>query len=300
MKHIKINVLSLVLSLMSVLILVGCKKDKQENSVKGIYIVPTSRAASETYNINFSSTPQLISYAAGLPQSASANVQVSFSVDAGLITAFNSANKTTYSTLPAASVKLETGSTTISSGKIVSSKDNIVINSLLLNPDITYLLPVKISSVSGGDISLNSSIPVKYFVIKVKSPYEGNYTSNGWFYHPSSARAINGLAKSLTKTGAFSVSVDLGDLGASGYKAILTVDPATNNITISDAPAAAGTPYTMFTSGLPTTDPGYTAAWTGSANCNNKYDPATKTFYVRYGYMGSGGWRITEEAIKMN
>ncbi|MEO8416647.1 MAG: hypothetical protein ABI472_23480 [Ginsengibacter sp.] len=56
----------------------------------------------------------------------------------------------------------------------------------------------------------------------------------------------------------------------------------------------------MFTSGLPATNPGYTPQWSGSASCNNTYDPASKTFYVRYGYLGSNGWRVTEEAIKLN
>jgi hypothetical protein len=130
--------------------------------------------------------------------------------------------------------------------------------------------------------------------------YEGTYTSNGYFYHPSSPRAITNLVKSVLTSGPNSVIVDLGDLGSSGYTAIFTIDPATNNVTITPAPGAAGTPYTMFTSGLPSTNPGYTPQWAGSAACNNTYDPATKTFYVRYGYMGGTGWRITEEAIKMN
>ena len=56
----------------------------------------------------------------------------------------------------------------------------------------------------------------------------------------------------------------------------------------------------MFTSGLPTFNPGYVSAWADASKCNNTYDPATKTFYVRYGYLGGNGWRVTEEAIKSN
>ncbi|SDS92336.1 hypothetical protein SAMN05216490_2100 [Mucilaginibacter mallensis] len=130
--------------------------------------------------------------------------------------------------------------------------------------------------------------------------YEGPYTSNGYFYHPSDPRAITNLVKSVLTSGPNSVIVDLGDLGSSGYQAVFTIDPATNNVTITAAPGAGGAPYTMFTSGLPTTNPGYTPQWAGSAACNNTYDPATKTFHVRYGYLGSTGWRVTEEAITMN
>jgi hypothetical protein len=136
--------------------------------------------------------------------------------------------------------------------------------------------------------------------LPVINKYEGTYTSNGYFYHPSSPRDITNLVKSVLTSGPNSVLVDLGDLGSNGYQAEFTIDPATNKVTITAAPGAGGAPYTMFTSGLPTTNPGYTPQWAGSASCNNTYDPATKTFFVRYGYMGGTGWRVTEEAIKMN
>ncbi len=136
--------------------------------------------------------------------------------------------------------------------------------------------------------------------LPIINKYEGSYTSNGYFYHPSSPRAITNLVKSVLSAGSNSVIVDLGDLGSSGYSALFTIDESTNDLTITAAPGAAGAPYTMFTSGLPVTNPGYSPQWGGSTSCNNTYDPATKTFYVRYGYMGSGGWRVTEEILKMN
>ena len=136
--------------------------------------------------------------------------------------------------------------------------------------------------------------------LPIINKYEGTYTSNGYFYHPSSPRDITALVKSVLTSGPNSVLVDLGDLGTSGYQAEFTIDPATNNVTIATAAGAAGGPYTMFTSGLPATNPGYAPQWAGSASCNNTYDPATKTFFVRYGYMGGSGWRVTEEVLKMN
>ncbi len=132
--------------------------------------------------------------------------------------------------------------------------------------------------------------------LPVINKYEGTYTANGYFYHPSSPRDIAGMNKYLSSSDANSVTVELGDLGGSGYFALLTVN-SDNSLTITPAPGAAGAPYTMFTSGLPTSNPGYTAQWSGSSSCNNRYDPATKTFYVRYGYLGGTGWRVTEEKI---
>ena len=78
----------------------------------------------------------------------------------------------------------------------------------------------------------------------------------------------------------------------------MDVDPITNNITIRDYPGSVTT--IDFGAGLPTTNPGYTPVFTRSAECNNVYDPATKEFKVRYGYMGGTGYRVTEEIIKKN
>jgi hypothetical protein len=92
----------------------------------------------------------------------------------------------------------------------------------------------------------------------------------------------------------------LGDLGGSGYYAVLTVpDPYATTIqpvTISVYPGSISPVY-QWNTALPSTSPGYTAAWAGSALTNNTYNPATKTFYLRYGYASSGVFRVTEEII---
>ncbi|MGJ7032460.1 DUF4998 domain-containing protein [Niabella hirudinis] len=119
--------------------------------------------------------------------------------------------------------------------------------------------------------------------------------TTGYLYHPSSPRALN-ATKTVTPSDANGIIIDLADLGGSGYKALMTIN-ADNSVTITAAPGAAGVPYLMFTSGLPAP---YTASWTGSASCNNTYDPATKTYKVRYGYGTEGAYRVTEEIIVMN
>lgn len=119
--------------------------------------------------------------------------------------------------------------------------------------------------------------------------------STGYFYHPSSPRALSST-KTMFSSGANGVIVDLGDLGGSGYKALITVN-ADNTLTITAAPGAAGAPYLMFTSDLPAP---YAAAWAGSPSCNNTYDPATKTYKVRYGYGSAGAYRVTEELLVRN
>ncbi len=125
-----------------------------------------------------------------------------------------------------------------------------------------------------------------------------NCISNGYIYHPALPRSIINLNKTLNVISPNSVQAELGDLGGASYIALFTLDPA-NNITITAWPGAAGGPYTQFNTALPSTNPGYTPQWTGSSQCNNVYDPVLREYRVRYGYMGTSGWRITEEIIRV-
>jgi hypothetical protein len=159
----------------------------------------------------------------------------------------------------------------------------------------SYALGLSVADAPGRVISATKQNVVVTF--NVKNKWEGNYDVEGYFYHPTLPRAL-AQPKVLATAGLNSVKVDLGDLGAVGYVAIFTIDTATNAVTITPAPGAVGTPYTMLTAGLPGSNPGYTPAWARSADCNNRYDPATKTFYIRYGYVAATGWRVTEEIIK--
>lgn len=170
-----------------------------------------------------------------------------------------------------------------------------VLNTSGLDPNDTYGIGITIASADGGYVVAEN---FKNLLVQftIKNQYHGEYEATGYVYHPSAPRAVH-EDKDVLTAGANSVTVFLGDLGTAGYVALFTVDPVTNKLTITAAPGAAGAPYTQFDTGLPTTNPGYTPQWAGSAACNNTYDPATKTFFVRYGYVGGTGWRVTEEHI---
>jgi len=200
--------------------------------------------------------------------------------------------------MPAGSFSVNSLTVTIPAGAIKSDAVKIIVpNALILDPTKKYGVGFKINSVDQGyTVAKNLSTMVIAFAIKNK--YEGSYHATGFLYHPSAARDIDEDKEVLTVNETTS-QVFLGDLGGAGYIAWFNVDPATNAITITPAPGAAGGSYTMFTSGLPTSNPGYTAQWPGSATCDNTYDPATKTFRVRYGYLGGTGWRVTEEHITL-
>jgi hypothetical protein len=186
---------------------------------------------------------------------------------------------------------------TIPAGKQNGAVTVTVPNTTNIDPNNSYALAFKVVSVD-GDAQIAANMTKVLLVINIKNIYDGDYTSNGYFYHPSAPRAITNRPKSLYTINATSCAVELGDLGASGYFAIFDVDAATNAVTILDYPGSVAT--VSFGSGLPTTSPGYTPQWSRSAECNNVYDPAAQEFKVRYGYVGATGYRVTEECIKRN
>ena len=224
------------------------------------------------------------------------DLHVTVVADQSLVDAYNDANGTGYAD-PSAFITIEDGGVvTIPKGS------NTAFVKVKFKPSAflgtTWAAGFRITGIqeSGFDVSGNLSTGIVAIVIK--NAYEGNYTTTGFLYHPSSPRGIADN-KYISTVDANTVAVDLGDLGGSGYQAWVYVDPVTYKLTITAAPGAAGAPYTQFDAGLPSSNPGYTPQWSGSAQCNNTYDPATKTFYVRYGYMGSTGWRVTEEILEM-
>jgi hypothetical protein len=161
-----------------------------------------------------------------------------------------------------------------------------------------------ITAISGApsDVMIASGTKVAYFHI-IGNPLAGSYHVDGYLYHPASPRAFtrDGASAFLTPVTDKSLVTELGDLGASGYYAVIAVpDPyaaGIQHVTVSVYPGSIS-PITQFDSGLPTTNPGYTAAWARSGECNNTYDASKKTWFLRYGYTGATGWRVSEEIIK--
>lgn len=111
--------------------------------------------------------------------------------------------------------------------------------------------------------------------IAVANKYAGFYQSVGVFTHPvNGPRPIN-EKKFLTPLTAYSCRIPAGDLGASGYSVVITVDPATNTVTFS-----GGAPTDMFASAA-----------------RSYFDPATGKFYLHYFYVGGTGNRVMDEVL---
>jgi hypothetical protein len=282
----------------------GCLKEKYKLDIND----NTSRVIAEFTNGDSTTLNSLaLDFATGLvevdltelriiPRSnVTGNVEVKIRLNPGLVTAYNTENGTDFEIPPGNIFELpETNFTLTASSKSTTVKIKVDPSEVIGN---SYAVGFTIFEASNGEVS---QIKKDYLVeLKVKNPWDGEYTSNGYLYHPSLPREIIDRPKTLATLSATSVECELGDLGGSGYFAIFEID-ASNNVTITIEPGAAGGDYTMFTAGLPSTNPGYTAQWPGSADCNNVYDPVAKEFRVRYGYMGASGWRVTEEVITKN
>jgi hypothetical protein len=116
--------------------------------------------------------------------------------------------------------------------------------------------------------------------ITVANAYAGTYSVAGIFHHPTAGdRAIN-EEKYLEAVSAYSVKTGLGDLGASGYEILITVNPSDNSVSVTAGNSS--TPDVLPSSNLDATLLSY-------------YEPATGKFYLYYYYVGASGNRVVEE-----
>jgi hypothetical protein len=120
--------------------------------------------------------------------------------------------------------------------------------------------------------------------INIKNEWDGDYKVTGWFFHPSAGRAIN-TAKHLSTISSTGVETAIGDLGLGSPFSFNVINDQTTIISGAflstdfmtlDNPG--GTDYSSNDGHLPGD------ADFNSTIYNNTYDPATKTFYLHYGY----------------
>lgn len=158
-----------------ILILLSCKKQITAESLNGIYIVPlTNNSASENKTLLYSTTPVKFALGTAISSPATTDLEVTIAVDNSMINAYNAAQNTKYATMPDGSYALEATELTILKDGIASNETKLVIKSDLLTPDVSYLLPIKVVSVSNSSITLNSAIGTKYFIIRTPTPVIGN------------------------------------------------------------------------------------------------------------------------------
>lgn len=220
------------------------------------------------------------------------DLHITISLDEELVNDYNTEHGTSYAIPPASLYNI------VSNEAVIPKGSNTGYVQIKLKPSDfiggNWALGFKIDGIKEAGYTVSGNLSKGMTVIVIKNAYDGKYNSTGYFYHPSARRPLE-QTKELSTVSENSVACGFGDLGGSGYVALLTVDPVTNKVTVSDY--STGIPIVGFDNGLPASNPGYTPQWSGSSQCNNTYDPATKTFYIRMGYVGPTGWRVSEEIL---
>lgn len=175
----------------------------------------------------------------------------------------------------------------------------ITLNKANLNLSLQYGLGFEASTVSEGVISENAKTIV--VAILIKNAYDANYTSTGYFFHPTtgSSRALGPVTKHLATLGAATCQAALADLAGYYFNFDVSGTNTQSWVGVGSAPAAPASGfYTADNPGAVSYDPALGVA-PGTApyvqtTYNNSYNAATKTFYFHYGYgvgaANQNGW----------
>jgi len=273
----------------------GCLKDEGfDNNETGLKTNNSDRFvavmnAYETKGINIQAvftTPaeeQLQFFALSLTGPAyDKDVQVTLAVTPSIVTAYNAENQTTYEVLPAAAYDLNP-TVTIPAGQSYVEV-SIRLKKAAMDATKSYALGIQIASTNDPTVKLPATSKQALLGILLRNVYDGDYIANGRFEHPTSPRDFHDLEVNLATVGATTVSKDLGDLGAA-TKINITVN-ADNTVTITPGAGTSGTTASV-------------ANMAGDGVYNNTYDPATKTFWLKYGYPNPGPTRIITEKVVM-
>jgi hypothetical protein len=281
--------------------LVSCLKDKEIEDQKygminldanKIVEIPGAENHLRQFALDFKDNDTTFNY---IPVRLAANdvaqedIKVTLSVasSADSIESYNDEHHTSVEVFPSSLYSFPNGLTvTIPKGSREAFLA-IKTNPINFDPSSVYGLNFRVESVSGSGYVISQNFRNMLALIQAKNQYDGRYTLNGKFYHPTSSPNYD----------AFTVEVELHTTGPNtnklyvpefgGYygpglfggalnafgsqEPAFTIDPATNKVTVQNAYAAAVTFYTMA--------PDY----------DSHYDPATRTIYAKYGYNYAAG-----------
>jgi hypothetical protein len=269
------------LFLILLLSLASCVKDRNGSVTLTDYptvpeVAEISSPGFHALAFNLTNQPQTVNANVNIasPNPVSEDVTVTLALDPSALANYNAANGTAYTLIDPTAYSIPSYKVTIKKGQNLSSLP------IIIYPDKVDLskanaIPLKITDASGRTISQNFQSVI--YAIVVKNKYDGDYHSTGYFQHPTAPRDIN-RDKHLATINANTNETEFGDLGT--WLMQLTVNPD-NSITFKPTGAA------NTTAALIPGDPVY----------NNTYDPATKTYKLKYGYPNPGPTRIITEFI---
>ncbi len=212
-------------------------------------------------------------------------VTVTIAPDQATLDTYNSDNGTDYQQLGSNiySIK-DNGTVTIGPGQQIVTT-TIVFDGSQIDFNQDNALALKITDAQGASIATNLNKAI--YLIKLRNIYEGHYDLSGQRILYAGPTAGSGVVATVPFSGNYliptvdinSVTAPFGDLG--GLTILVTIDPVTNLVTISDDPANPS---------------GFTGV--GNDGAPSTWDPATKTFDLHYKYLnGAGNLRHLDETL---
>ncbi len=234
-------------------------------------------------NSNIDTTLNVIPVNLATNDAASENINVTLVQKNSLITDYNAAHNTNFQ-VPTANMF-----TLVNQGGVVTipQGSHTAYLQLKFKPSSflggSWAIGYEISTVDKSGYTISGNLKSGIIAIIVKNQYDGNYLAVGHFEHPTVPRDFEEEV-ALATTGANSVSKNLGDLG-NATKVILTIN-ANNTVTVTPGPGTSGTTASV-------------ANIAGDPIYNNTYDPATHTFWLKYGYPNPGPTRIITEKVTL-
>jgi len=278
---------------LSFLVLAGCKKGTplniDQDSGTATNVVEFANTLDNVSNVAKSHYPAY--YAdfgtLALNASASINLNVSYSgkdvapqditvalaLDTAALRIYNTDNTTTLKAPPAELYKFP-ASVVIKKGTHSATVQLVVTNTPAFDYSASYGIPLKIASTSYGMVSGNFGSAI--YTFGVRNKYDGVYSVKGYAYRGNdpitNTDALQGpvgpVQRSFSSGGVTTINWTStvpwangsGSSLPAGYEPIITVDEATNKVTLRSS------------GGTISPNPAY----------NNRYDPATKTFYISF------------------
>jgi hypothetical protein len=295
----------------------SCLKDKgfdnheygindPDSSPKGVGF-PEAYSAEATINsINPSTSSQTIDAVAVLLLGAPAgqDIHVNLVANQSLVTDYNTNNGTNFITFPAGSYSIPSMKVTIPAGSRIGYLKVTVPSTAPLTFSDIYGLGFSIASVDEAGYNIAANLKNIVIGVNVKNQYDADYRTTGFLFHPSSPRALDDTKRIYTLS-ATGCRAGLGDLYPQNYYFAFEVsgtNTLTNWVAQGACPAAPASGF--FTADVPNpaglnpypatgSDKPGVAPWLHSTY-NNTYVPATKTFWMHYGYgvgaTSQDGW----------
>lgn len=228
------------------------------------------------------------------PIPADKDIQVTLAYDPVALVDYNAANTDT--TGPNATgtithfVKLADSAFTLPSLIATIKKgERLGIIELTIIPskvDLSIQNAIALKIVDAQGITIADNLKSVIYAIVVRNKWDADYNVTGWFFHPSAGRAIKTI-KHLSTINATRVQTGVGDLGNQFQFDVI------NNLLVnwsSGDETSSGFMTLDNPGGTDYSDPSNGGYLPGDATFNktiynNTYDPATKTFYMHYGYQ---------------